>query len=145
GILSKISGTSFKVEQSDGATEGILLGSPQNFPDLPFKLTFEPGPFHREEYILRSADKELYLLGATDLAASHAAYDLLHRLGYRQFFPTETWEIIPSIPNLKISIDTAQAPAFHARRIWYNWGLWGYNNQSYANWCARNRMAQGFH
>src|SRR6185436_8250415 len=37
-----------------------------------------------------------------------------------------------------------EAPSFHARRIWYNWGLWGYNDGPYREWCVRNRMAKGF-
>ncbi len=84
------------------------------------------------------------LLGASDLAVSHAIWDLLYRLGYRQYFPGANWEVIPPVHDLKLAIDVRESPDFYARRIWYNWGLWGYNNQSYEQWCRRNRVTQGF-
>lgn len=141
--LGRISGAEFKVEVGDGAT-GLVVGRPADFPKLPFPVTFGDGPFEREDYLLRSAPLSLYLLGATDVAVSHAVWDLLDRLGYRQYFPGETWEVVPSSPRLRIAVDERCGPSFHARRIWYNWGLWGYNNEPYRLWCVRNRMAQGF-
>ena len=50
---------------------------------------------------------------------------------------------MPSTPTLTIAADDRQRPSFHARRVWYNWGLWGYNNEPYNDWCRRNRMAKG--
>ncbi len=86
----------------------------------------------------------LYLLGATDQAVTHATWDLLHRLGYRQFFPGETWEVVPKLDDVQIAIDKRESPSFQARRIWYNWGLWGYNDEPYRQWCQRNRAIKGF-
>jgi len=141
--LGRISGGTFKIA-ADDTDLGIIVGQPSDFSRAPLKVEFGTGPFEREDYILRSRPRALYLLGASDLAVSHAVWDLLDRLGYRQFFPGETWEIIPSSPSLKIAVDERCSPSFRARRIWYNWGLWGYNNEPYRLWCARNRMAQGF-
>ncbi len=141
--LERISGAEFAVQSGDGG-RGIVIGRPSDFPSLPFKVHFDAGPFDREEYLLRSLPEGLYLLGASDLAVSHAAWDLLHRLGHRQFFPGQTWEVIPSVAHLKIAVNDRQRPAFFARRIWYNWGLWGYNDHPYREWCIRNRMAKGF-
>ena len=53
----------------------------------------------------------------------HAVWDFLHRLGYRQFFPGETWEVVPSAPDLGLAVDARERPSFHARRIWYNWAF----------------------
>lgn len=141
--LKRISGAAFEVKEGDGSA-GIVLGLAKDFPKLPFRQTFENSPFAREHYLLRSHAKGLYLLGATDAAVSHAAWDFLHRLGYRQFFPGEVWEHIPAITELKIDLDTLAKPDFYARNIWYNWGMWGYNNEPYRDWCQRNRMAKGF-
>jgi hypothetical protein len=142
-MLSRMSGGQFKIETGDGSA-GIVLGQPSDLTHLPFKIGFKTGPFDREDYVLRSTPNALYLLGASDLALSHAVWDLLYRLGHRQFFPGQTWETIPSTPNLSIEIDTLQSPSFHARRIWYDWGLWGYNDQPYNQWCIRNRAVKGF-
>lgn len=142
-MLGRMSGAEFKVESGDGS-RGIVLGRPADFAKLPFTHAFGAGPFEREDYILRSRPEGLYLLGATDMAVSHAAWDLLHRFGFRQYFPGATWEVVPPPADLAIAVDDAQSPSFHVRRIWYNWGLWGYNDQPYRQWCVRNRMANGF-
>ncbi|MCL2120069.1 MAG: DUF4838 domain-containing protein [Planctomycetaceae bacterium] len=143
GYLTKISGAEFATEIGNGDS-GLVIGLPEDFPSLLFELSFDKSPFAREQYLIRSTEKSLYLLGATDLAVSHAVWDLLHRLGYRQFFPGETWEYVPEIADLHIAVDDLEEPAFYARRIWYNWGLWGYNEVPYRDWCRRNRMAKGF-
>jgi len=141
--LGRIADTKFAVESGDGS-RGIVLGKPSDFDHLPFEVKFRTGPFEREEYLLRSHAGGLYLLGASDLAVSHAAWDLLHRLGYRQFFPGETWEVVPRLQEVSIAVDDREQPSFHARRIWYNWGLWGYNDEPYRQWCERNRAVKGF-
>ncbi len=141
--LGRISGAEFVVETNDGS-RGIVVGRASDFTRLPFTIDFEGGPFAREDYVLRSQTSGLYLLGASDLAVSHAAWDLLHRLGCRQFFPGETWEIVPEMRELVITVDVKESPSFYARRIWYNWGTWGYNDEPYRQWCQRNRAVQGF-
>lgn len=141
--LSLLSGADFQVEPGDGS-RGLVVGRPAEFGALPFAVAFADGPLDREDYLLRAAPTGLYLLGASDLAVSHAVWDLLYRLGYRQFFPGPTWECLPAPRDLAIAVDERCRPAFHARRIWYNWGLWGYNDQPYRQWCARNRCIKGF-
>lgn len=143
GYLSKMGGADFTVETGDGSA-GIVMGIASDFTKIPFDVSFEDGPFHREQYVLRTHERGLFLIGASDLAVSHAVWDLLYRLGYRQFFPGETWEVIPPAGDLKISVDVRESPDFYSRRIWYNWGMWGYNNEPYAKWCERNRAVQGF-
>lgn len=145
--LRRISGGEFKVEVRGDAGAGaiIVVGRPVDFDKLPFGATFGTGPFEREDYLLRSAAGGLYLIGASDLAVSHAAWDVLYRLGHRQFFPGETWEVVPAMPDLALpAIDERVNPSFHARRIWYDYGLSTYNQEAYAQWCRRNRAVQGF-
>ncbi len=141
--LQKLSGAKFAVQIGDGSS-GIIVGQPTDFTHLPFSLSFQTGPFHREDYLLRSHSQGLYLLAASDLGVSHAVWDLLYRLGYRQFFPGPTWEVIPETRDLSLAVEARQSPDFYSRRIWYNWGLWGYNNEPYQQWCIRNRATQGF-
>ncbi len=141
--LGMMGGAEFKVQTGDGQG-GIVVGLPSDFAKPPFEARFGAGPFEREDYILRSGPRGLYLLGASDLAVSHAVWDLLHRLGHRQFFPGPTWEVIPAPRDLRIAVDERCSPSFHARRIWYNWGLWGYNDEPYRQWCRRNRAVKGF-
>ena len=88
--LSRISGAKFDTKTGDGSG-GIVVGRPDDFKKLPFEAKFETGPFNREHYILRSGPRGVWLIGAGDLAVEHAVWDLLYRLGYRQFFPGKVW------------------------------------------------------
>src|SRR5690606_7739416 len=107
--LQKISGAAFAVDANakvlSANTGGIAIGTVADFPDLApqFDVT---DPTKTEDYLLRSHADGVLLVGASDLAVRHAVWDLLYRLGYRQFFPGETWEVIPSEKNLRISVNT---------------------------------------
>lgn len=141
--LERISGAAFTIARGDGSA-GLVLGVPDDFTCLPVQPAFPGGAFGREDYVLRSAADGVWLLGASDLGVRHAVWDLLYRLGHRQFFPGRVWEVIPSQSQLSIQVDVRERPDFYSRRIWYNWGTLDYNAQPYADWCERNRHAQGF-
>lgn len=139
--LQRISGAEFEVKSGDGST-GIALGLAARFPMLQWKDAWlKPSPFERERYLLRSHARGLYVVGATELAVQHAVWDLLYRIGYRQFFPGKTWEIVPEIRDLSIAVDVEEAPDYHSRRIWYGFGPWDYADEPYRQWCSRNRTA----
>jgi hypothetical protein len=141
--LQRISGAKFDQTAGDGTT-GIVVGLASDFPVIKDIKPFDPkDPTQREDYILRSSENGLQLLGATDIAVEHAVWDVLYRVGYRQFFPSEHWEIVPSVPSLSIAVDVREHPCYYARRIWYGVGMWDYNGKPYADWCARNRATSG--
>ena len=103
-----------------------------------------PGAFEREAYSIRTDSEGILLTGASDLALRHAVWDLLYRLGYRQFFPGKSWEIMPSLETTTLEIDTEESPDYANRRIWYGFGLWEHNREAYADWVEKNRMEGGF-
>lgn len=142
--LNAITGAEFATRAGDG-TKGIAVGLPDDFPSLNLAKALEiKNITDREAYILKSHKEGLYVIGATELAVEHAVWDLLYRLGYRQYFPGPAWEIIPRKDTIKIAIDTTQRPDYLNRRIWYGFGTWDYNARPYAKWCQRNRTASGF-
>ena len=142
--LSKISGATFAVTEGD-SSRGVVVGLAGDFRKLPFAVDPPTGPFAREWYTLRSSAHGLWLIGRTDMAVRHAVWDLLYRLGHRQFFPGQVWEVVPKHESPAIAVDATERPDFHARRIWYNWGTkWGYNRGLYEQWCTRNRARRGF-
>lgn len=142
--LGKMSGAEFKTQAGDGKA-GIAVGLAADFPALNLGKALKVTTIaDREAYILRSHKDGLYVIGATEIAVEHAVWDLLYRLGYRQFFPGSTWEVIPRTKNMEIAVDTIQRPDYLNRRIWYGFGTWDYNAEPYANWCRRNRTASGF-
>ncbi len=141
--LEKISGAPFEIEIGDGKT-GLAVGTIGDFPDLELDNLFDlEDPTRREEYLLRSHDQGVYLIGATELAVRHAVWDFLDRLGYRHFFPGRHWEVIPATFDLKIAVDATEAPDFYDRRIWYGFGDWSDNRADKTTWDVRNRVAGG--
>jgi len=137
--LGRIAGAPFEVAVGHGES-GIAVGVGTDFPALPFGKSFDPTRIRRrEEYILRTHPAGVYLIGATELAAENAVWDLLERLGYRQFFPSAEWEVIPHTPMLTATVDVRQSPNFHTRSIWYTYGTWPENAEALRQWRARNR------
>lgn len=105
----------------------------------------EPGARDRERYTIRtSRARGIEITGATDLALRHAAWDLLHRLGYRQYFPGKNWEIVPKLRAFSLSLDAEESPDYANRRIWYGYGTWDREDGTYRDWVEKNRMGGGF-
>jgi len=142
--LGRICGAPFAVETGGGA-RGLALGTAADFPALGLAGELDaPEPMRREQYVLRSHKNGLAAVGATDAAVEAAAADLLHRAGWRRFFPGPAWEIVPREPGLTLRVDVKSAPSFAARRIWYGFGLSDYNEKAFAEWRRRNRVPGGF-
>lgn len=141
--LGRITGGTFAVIDGDGDT-GLAVGRAADFPRLKLADRFAPDDStRREEYLLRSHAGGVHLVGATDMAVEHAVWDLLYRAGYRQYFPGKNWEVVPSKPDLSVTVDLFEKPAYHARRIWYGFGAADYAAGPYAEWCAKNRATSG--
>jgi hypothetical protein len=143
--LGRISGGDFKIIEGDG-TEGIAVGTYKDFPNLGFESLFNiEDPTRWDEYLLRTHDKGAYLVGATEIASQHAVWGFLDQIGYRQFFPTDTWEFVPENPDLSVEMDVFERPDFYSRN--------GPRKSSYSlvsetapwdRWHDRNRMTSSF-
>ncbi len=141
GYLGRISGATFRVEDGDAAS-GIVVGLVSDFADLPIEVDFETATVNRDQYLLRTTDNGLYLLGTTPAAVQCAVWDFLHRHGYRLFFLTDTWEIVPDQPNLTAAINVIERPDYVTRQAprgapWSDRDLWN-------RWQTRNRMKSSF-
>ena len=106
------------------------VGAAGDFTNLPPDFVFAPDhPLRREEYRIRTHAQGVWVIGATEQAASHAVWGLLDGLGYRLFFLTDTWEVVPEIPVLRLALDTVDAPDYHTRQAprgapWSDRKLW---------------------
>lgn len=132
--LEKISGARFSIETGEPGS-GIVLALGE--------FGQAKDPTRLEHYRVRSHARGVHLEGASELALQHAVWDVLYRLGHRQFFPGPTWEVIPRKDCLEPALDLREQPAYWARSIWYGFGTWDYNAEPYQQWNARNRMARG--
>ncbi len=141
--LGRIGGAEFKVEEGDG-TRGLAVGVFTNFPKLELANQFNPADIaRREQYILRSHADGAYIIGATETAVEHAVWDFLHRLGYRQFFPIETWEVIPRRNTIAVSLDVVETPDFYNRSAPRGAGR-TVDREAWRRWHRRNRMTPAF-
>lgn len=140
--LQRITGASFTIEQSN-EPYGIVLGTVQDWPSLlpDIETGFSPA-YATEDYLIRSEDNRLLLIGRTALATQHATWDFLHHLGFRQFFPGEHWEVWPSQVNLSVQLDLIKRPDFYSR----NFGFPRHIKQhpDVIQWEIRNRTRSGF-
>lgn len=142
--LGRVCGRPFKVETGDGS-RGLALGTARDFPALKLEPEFDAAePMRREQYLLRSRAGGLLAAGATDAAVEAAVADLLHRAGWRRYFPGPSWEIVPRRPDLSLALDVKTAPSFAARRIWYGFGQSDHNRRGFEEWQRRNRVPGAF-
>lgn len=144
--LGRMSGAKFEVTTGDGSS-GIVLGTIAEFPTpaLNNALQIFNGFDGKEAYAIRTRDKRLLMLGATDLGVNHAAYRLLHELGARWFFPHKAWEVVPQISRLQFNREITDRPSILARDIWFEAGSGGeQQNKDYTDWKRRNHQAQSF-
>jgi hypothetical protein len=137
-----MSGAKFRVEEGSGDS-GLVVGLAADFSKFSADRFAKTDAIHREDYLLKSHSKGLVVLGASELAVEHAVWDLLYRLGHRQFFPGEHWEIVPRHDRLALAVNDFEHPDYYARRIWYGYGAADYAKEPYAAWCARNRATSG--
>lgn len=142
--LQAITGAQFDVQTGDGSS-GIAVGTTTDF-NLP-DLNFNPDPndpMQGDQYVLRSHPGGIWVIGASPIGVEHGVWDLLYRIGYRQFFPAPEWEVIPSISNLSLSVNAVEKPSFTSRMLAYTYGTWDYSAPTFKDWCAKNRMDNAF-
>lgn len=141
--LEKIYGIPFTVESGDGET-GIAVGTVTDFPDISFKVDFLQGhPGERQGFAIKTHDKGIYLIGASQQGTDYAVGELLHQIGYRFYFPVDKWEIFPDKPVRKLDLDIRETPDYYTRNIRPGWGIWPDmrgNNQDNARWLLHNRV-----
>ncbi len=114
--LQKISTATFAVQsREEGRT--INVGTAADFPR--YKTAFDlSDPLNDEDYILKTHESGIDIIGATSKGVNHAVWGFLYRLGHRQFFAGPHWEIVPRSENLSLQVDTREHPDFFWRTIW---------------------------
>lgn len=139
GILNRISGAGFKVVVDNGIN-GIAIGTINDFSEIPFKPVFAINrPDEAQGYEIKSHSGGIYIIGATPQAVGYAVYDFLYRIGYRKFFPTDRWEIIPDKKELEFAAHIREIPDYFIRRIGVAGGSWPEYQAASGKWDTCNR------
>lgn len=140
--LGRITGGEFRLVTGDGSS-GIAVGEFRDFPNLGLEEYFNPrNPVRLDEHLVYTHSSGVYLIGASDLAAQHAVWTFLYEIGYRQFFPTETWEVIPDKPDLRVMAGSFESPDYYNRRGPYL-AAWS-DHDKWEKWNERNKMTSSF-
>ncbi len=139
--LGRISGAEFEVVAGT-AEAGIYVGVRSDFTNLPFDVDFNAQGAGRDQFVLRTTDQGLYLVGTTPEAVECAVWDFLRRQGYRLFFLTDTWEVIPEQANLTVALDVSDQPDYLTRQA-PRGAPWS-NRDLIHRWKKRNRMRSSF-
>jgi hypothetical protein len=143
-ILGRMTGATFAVAPGNEAN-GIILGTVAGFPEVPGADRFDPKDILRQEdYIIHTDGERVWLIGANVAGATHAAWDFLHRLGFRQYFPGADWEIVPKGADLTADIDVFESPDFHVRHFAWHYGAWPDLREESDRWGYRNRLSNRF-
>jgi RHS repeat-associated protein len=161
--LNAIVGTTqFSVSNpATNTPSGISLGIDGDFPGVgwPYQGYFRPTDLsvggaiqperlaRLEQYVLRTPEgsNRVIVAGATVDALREAIWDLLSRVGYRHYFQSSKWEVIPRIPSLSLNLAVDEKPAFFARTVTFNQSFFSSSEQSarnaeLANWQKHNRL-----
>jgi hypothetical protein len=143
--LKRITGATFEIKADDGSS-GIVLGNIKEFPNPSLDKPLEVRDHYNglEAFSIRTEPNRVLLIGATDMGVSHVVWRFLELLGHRRFFPHRVWDVVPSTPDLRVSLQEDSRPDILSRKIWYGYGLqnnelalqglaWQYQNRMGAN------------
>ncbi|MFC0775986.1 DUF4838 domain-containing protein [Terrimonas alba] len=71
----------------------------------------------------------------------NGVYWYLHYLGFRFYFPGETWQYIPQLQTALKPVEKTVAPSFSHRRIWYAYGTGSAQaDKDYKEWADANML-----
>jgi len=140
--LSKITGREFTIEAGDGS-QGIVVGTVKDFPQLAGNLPKEIKDIEdTEQYILRSTENAIHMIGSDGKGVSHAVADFLYRLGYRYYFPGAHWKIFPSLAldDVRFSGEELQKPDYNQRTAGGYYSGEPIQSHKYDDWRRANRV-----
>lgn len=147
--LGRMTRTKVKVRRV-AVDRGIFVGTLAEFPLPKFKQALSIKDNHDgvESFAISPDGNSVYLIGATELGASHAVFRFLERLGCRWYFPAAEWEVVPRHDRIVVDFEETDRPRIPARRIWWGYGFFdrheGRCQADYEAWARHNRMAESF-
>jgi len=121
--LSRATGKSFSI--GSAASRGIFLFT-SGSRNVPASIVSALKGKGKEAFLLRSEGKNrLWIVGNSASGVEHGVYTYLDRLGFRWFFPSEEWTVIPSLKSIAVEANFVSSPAFHQRDFFGTGGYGG--------------------
>lgn len=153
--LKQMTGLAFEVAtEAPAGAESIQLvysTSPSVPPDLAARFTTQG----REPFWIRTdGDRRMWIVANADDGLSHGIYYYLDQLGWRWYFPTDTWTIAPPkrAAGIAVNLHLFVAPAFKMRNFFGTGGFGGklpidpkmQFQEKWDTWKRRNRFGGEF-
>jgi uncharacterized protein DUF4838 len=109
------SGTGVSFQIAARASRGIFLMRSDS-PEAPPEAVNQLKAAGREAYWARSnGDGRLLIVANAEDGLIFGAYQYLERLGFRFYFPSEAWTIVPRLRDIELPLDLLAKPAFRVR------------------------------
>jgi len=103
--LEKATGKKFGVSSDEG---GIVLAVDPDDPAL-------AGQASQDAFAVNAGPEEVHIVGRTGMALENGVHWWLDKLGFRWLHASDKWTIVPELSDLRMDIDTVQAPVFRQR------------------------------
>ncbi|MCX7704860.1 MAG: DUF4838 domain-containing protein [bacterium] len=79
----------------------------------------------KEAFSIYSQGNKLFITGNSDIAIQYGIYRYLDVLGYRWFFPGESWTIVPQLKKIDVNMNLIDQPIFVQRDFFGTGGFGG--------------------
>ena len=127
-----------KVSFSSSANSaGIFLDLIDKENNKKYRLSDLPG----DAFYVKADDNSLHIVSSSATGLRNGVWWYLNFLGFRYYFPNETWYFVPRLATVFRKVDTTVSPSFFYRRIWYAYGT-GSNKatRDYNTWFDANLL-----
>lgn len=106
----------------------------------------------REPFVIRSAGPRLLIVANADAGLVQGIYFYLQELGCRWLMPGDSWTVLPSRPDVRVTLDRLVEPAFRLRAFFGTGGFGPPNpvdpklgvRDRWESWKRRNRFGGEF-
>lgn len=118
--LGQITGATFNRRDGQSGNRDIWVGTYEELfainPSLDYSDRLSNDNNRQDEYILESHVNGVRIIGGGNSGVRNGVWHFLRKLGYRYFYPWDTWEHIPDIPTLRVSVNEHKVPNYIFRR-----------------------------
>jgi hypothetical protein len=100
-----------------------------------FHLNNQPS----DAFYIKATMQSVFIGSKSIAGLRNGVYWYLHYLGFRYYFPSESWHVIPRLNTPYKPVEKTEVPSFYHRRIWYAYGTDSEKaDADYKKWFAAN-------
>ena len=123
--------------QGKAGDPGIHLDLLSNSQPDKYQLASNP----TDAFYVKATSNSLYIAASSVSGLRNGAYWYLQFLGYRYYFPEQSWRYTPVLASVYKSVEKTVQPAYAFRRIWYAYGTDSKQaDQDYKLWSNANLL-----